>query len=467
MGIRFGTDGWRGIIAGDFTFANVARIAQAMADTVAASGSGTGVAVGYDTRFLSAEFARTIAGVIASNDIPVRLATGFVPTPVLSFAVAHHRLDAGIMVTASHNPPRYNGVKFKGAHGGPALPAQTAVLEVALDRQAPRHDDAAIRRHLSEVDLWPDYANHLRRFLRLDLLERLSGALVVDAMFGAGIGAFASFLSEAVTVTALRSEINPGFGGMSPEPIPAHLHDLAAAVREHGAFAGIATDGDADRIGLVDERGRFVELHDLMPLLYRHLRRTRPDMRGAVVRTTSMHDTIDRIAAADGVAVHEVPVGFRNVCERMLAEPVLIGGEESGGFGYAGHLPERDGVLTGLLALELLAESGRPLGELVDDLRTEFGAFAYRRIDRHGDPDVIRHNLTVLRAAPPGELGGFPVARVSTVDGLKLYIDNGAWLLMRASDTEPLGRVYVGGPGADIVDALVTRGADLLCSTRL
>lgn len=461
--IRFGTDGWRGIIAENFTFANLQVIAQALGDYLVDNQlAGRGIAVSYDTRFMSAQFARRVAEVLAGNGIAVFLSDRFTPTPVLSFAVRWRGLAGGIMVTASHNPYIYQGIKFKGEYGGSALPELTAAIEARLYRQPPRlatRQEAAL---IQEVDFWPDYRAQLETYVDMAQVRALAGRVVVNPMHGAGCGALEAILGGgAVELATLNGHPDPRFGGRLPEPIPANLGDLREAVRAQGAMAGLALDGDADRFGVLDEAGDFVELHDLMPLLFRHLVETR-GWRGRVVRTTSMHDAIDRMAGAAGCAVSEVPVGFRNVCAEMLAGDVLLGGEESGGFGYRGHIPERDGVLSCLLTLEMLALRRMPLSGMVRELRREFGPFAYGRIDRHFDPAQLQRNMAALRDQPPVNFAGYRVEKISRVDGIKFYFSDRSWMLMRTSDTEPLGRIYVGADHPDKVQRLLKAGGEKL-----
>lgn len=461
--IHFGTDGWRGIIADSFTFANLQVIAQALGDYLIDNQlAGRGIAVSYDTRFMSAQFARRVAEVLAGNGIPVWLSERFTPTPVLSFAVRRRGLAGGIMVTASHNPYIYQGIKFKGEYGGSALPEMTAAIESRLYRQPPRLATRQETALIQETDFWPDYRAQLETYVDMTQLRALKGKLIINPMHGAGCGALESILGGgALELSSINGHPDPRFGGRLPEPIPANLSDLQAAVRAQGAIAGLALDGDADRFGVLDEAGDFVELHDLMPLLFRHLVETR-GWRGRVVRTTSMHDTIDRMAAAAGCPVTEVPVGFRNVCAEMLAGDVLLGGEESGGFGYRGHIPERDGVLSCLLALEMLARRRMPLSEMVRELRREYGPFAYGRIDRHCDPARLQRNMAALREQPPASFAGFSVEKTSRVDGIKFYFSDRSWMLMRTSDTEPLGRIYVGADREDKVQQLLQAGAEKL-----
>lgn len=456
---RFGTDGWRAVIAEQFTFENVRLIAAAMSRYLAERPGTKGrIVVGYDTRFMSREFARAFADTAAACGLKVELSNGFCPTPALSWAVKKRKLDMGVMVTASHNPYTYNGIKFKSAFGGPALVEETRAIEACLHALRSPEMARAPGGAVVEKDLLPDYYRQISRFVNVDAISSFKGTYVFNPMHGAGIGSVDEFLAECgVPGATVNGDINPMFKGGGPEPILANMEDLASVVRELKAPIGLATDGDADRFGVLDGDGRFVQLHDLMPLLFRHLVETR-GWKGDVVRTTSMHDTIDRVAEKLGRRVLEVPVGFKNVTERMLDTDVLVGGEESGGFGYRNHMPERDGVLSCLLLVEMLATTGGTIKQAVAKLRRETGPFAYGRIDHHFPVARLRENFEALLASPPAKFGGIAVDRVSTVDGIKFYFKDRSWMLMRRSDTEPLGRIYVGSDSDAKVAKILAAG---------
>ncbi|GAB4318456.1 MAG: phosphoglucomutase/phosphomannomutase family protein [Candidatus Sumerlaeia bacterium] len=467
--IRFGTDGWRAIIADQFTFDHVRAIAQAVADYLhECGGAACGLAVGFDTRFLSQDFARVLAEVVAGNGIPVLLSRSWIPTPALSLAVVQRGLAGGVMITASHNPFRYNGVKFKAGWGGPAPVEMTRAIEGHLFKRAPRLDSRRIRAHLELCDFRKEYFRRLSDLVRFRILQaeaRTVQCVAFDSMNGAGAGwaeaLFERALGRGRTLSVRGHSTNPLFPDChGPEPIAANLRPLASICRRNRCV-GFATDGDADRFGVLDERGRFVQLHDLMPLLFEYLVESR-GWRGAVIRTTSMAATVDQMAAAMGRASVEVPVGFKNVSEKMREMEFVIAGEESGGFGYQGHIPERDGILSCLLALEMLAVRDRPMSGLVRALRRRFGPFAYDRIDEYGDLSALRARLRALRRAPPDRVGAFRVERVTLIDGIKLYFAGGAWMLIRVSDTEPLFRVYVAGRSAGVVKQILDEGRRLM-----
>jgi phosphomannomutase len=464
---RFGTDGWRAIIADQFTFDNVRRIAAAMSRYLRDEGDREKpVAVAYDTRFMSREFAAAFAETAAACGTTVWLSKDFCPTPALSFAVRKHGLALGVMITASHNPYTYSGIKFKASYGGPAMVPQTREIEEYLHALGSPDMARDLGGRVVEKDFRPAYYRQVAKFVDLSAISRFKEGVVFNPMFGAGIGSVDSVLRDAgVKGFSINAEPNPLFGGGGPEPILQNLRDQVEAIRVGRAALGLATDGDADRFGVLDADGSFVQLHDLMPLLFRHLVATR-GWKGNVVRTTSMHDTVDRVAADLGRTVAEVPVGFKNVCEKMLEQDVLVGGEESGGFGYKNHIPERDGVLSCLLLVEMLATRGETMKQAVARLRRETGPFAYGRIDRHFPVPALKANFEALKSAPPAKFGGVAVDRVSTIDGIKFHFRGGSWMLMRTSDTEPLGRIYVGSTDDPTVQKILKAGAEKLFKKR-
>ncbi|TFG95788.1 MAG: phosphoglucomutase/phosphomannomutase family protein, partial [Calditrichales bacterium] len=465
--IRFGTDGWRALIARDFTFTNVAIVAQAYSEYLIDRGDADrGVVISFDTRFMSSEFARTAAETISSNRIPVSLSRTVTPTPVLSYAVKHQQATGGVMITASHNPYQYSGIKFKDHYGGPALPALTKSVESYLGRNKPAFNPQEIAKNLSETDLFPAYEQAIHEYVRFDHISRLRGKIIIDLMHGAGIGVPERFLTgDNIELQCLHNEPDPLFGGRSPEPILKNLPELVSVLQKENILAGFATDGDADRFAVLDPKGKFVELHDLMPLLLRYLIKSR-GLKGRVVRTTSMADTVDRMAEKlGGITVEEVPVGFKNIAEMMLMGDVILGGEESGGFGYYGFLPERDGILSVLLVLEMMAAENRDLDSMVAELRDSYGPFVYGRIDRHFDLAVLQKNLNGLIKNTPEKIANYHVKSVNLIDGIKIYFREGAWMLMRVSQTEPLARIYVGGSEQQMVDMILAAGEQLLTRT--
>lgn len=479
MAIKFGTDGWRAVISEDFTFENVRQVAQAIAEVVLADEQGRAdapqpraVVVGFDTRFLSDRYAITVANVLAANGLPVYLTKADCPTPALSYAVKHLNGAGGVMITASHNPPRYNGIKFKADFGGSAMPEATDRIEAVLARNfaagtAPRYSEppwqydavpepgAVVR-----FDPLPAYLKHLRTLVDFGVIARSGLRVAVDAMYGAGRGYIARWLRDlGLMVNELHGELNPGFGGHHPEPIARHLELLMELVK-HGSYdVGLATDGDADRIGAVDARGEWVSPHLIIALALQHL--VNQDKRGLVVKTISTTQLVNRLAAAHGLRVEETPVGFNYICDYMLREPVLIGGEESGGISILGHIPEGDGILMGLLLLEIVARAGKPLHLLTDELQAQYGPFVYDRIDQRVQPFSKKVLVAQLRDAAPPTLGGQAVVRVNDRDGIKYLMADDSWLLIRPSGTEPVLRIYAEAPTETQVKELLAAGVAL------
>ncbi|MBN2280084.1 MAG: phosphoglucomutase/phosphomannomutase family protein [Candidatus Marinimicrobia bacterium] len=451
--IKFGTDGWRAVIAKEFTFDNVAIIAQAIADYLNFEKiENPSVALGYDTRFMSKMFAEKIAQILASNGVSTVLSHAFIPTPVLSFAVKNNNLSAGVMVTASHNPCIYNGVKFKGPYGGSAMVELTQSIESYLGKNPIKESGQT---EVKIIDMFEAYQKHLATLVDVEAIRSLNKKIAFSAMYGAGCGYLDKILwGGKLEILSIQNEPRPDFNQILPEPIAQNLSELIQIVKNSDCIAGFATDGDGDRFGVLDETGEFVQLHDLMPILFEYLVKTR-NLPGNIVRTTSMSNTIDKIAAKYHRKVFEVPVGFKNICEKMLQEDILIGGEESGGFGYKNHVPERDGLLSLLLVLEMLAKEDVPLSRKVKKLRNEFGPFHYKRIDRHCNVHHTRKNLENLIQFTPESIAGFAIENINTIDGLKVYFQNGCWMLVRLSDTEPLFRVYVGGNDEQAVNAII------------
>jgi phosphomannomutase len=466
MQIRFGTDGWRAIIADEFTFANVEIIAQTMADYLIESNTGSrGIVVGYDYRFQSEHYAQRVAEVVASNNIPVYLSDTALPTPAVSLAAKQRQCAGGIMITASHNPPIYNGIKFKAPYGGSATKEITQAIEKHLYQTPPKREQTLAQKNIQKTDLVTPYLSQLRSFVNLDAIKSYPIKVVADSLYGVGKNYLEQILAGGkITVKTIRGNRDALFGGILPEPIPKNLGLLMEEVPAFGATVGLATDGDSDRIGVVDEQGRFVTPHHLIPILFEHLKKTR-NWSGDVVRTISTASMIDKLAAEYGAKVTEVPVGFKNVAELMIQQDILIGGEESGGIGIKNHIPERDGLLLGLLMLECLASTGKKPSELVADLESRFGKLVYDRIDSHC-PDEIRVGLiNRLKSQPPDKIANIAVDKISSFDGIKFYFVDGSWMLIRASDTEPVVRIYVGSD-SDQKTASILNAGKILCGIK-
>jgi phosphomannomutase len=513
MPIKFGTDGWRAVISDEFTFANVRHVAKAIADYVLetraesrpkdggmgyrtprpgeATSSGRGpVAIGFDTRFLSDRYAMEVARVMADAGLTVYLTKADCPTPALAYAIRHLGALGGIMITASHNPPRYNGIKFKGPHTGPGLPEETQRIEQILERNLAMGDGQSLAAGdgtsrtptvqnwalsnlpqeypgIVRFDPMPPYLAHLRTLIDFQALSASSLRVVVDPMYGAGRGYIATFLREAgCQVTQLHGEMNPGFGGIHPEPIERNLHDLMSTMCSGQYDIGLATDGDADRIGAVDAQGNFVDPHRIFSLILRHLVEERGE-HGSIVKTVSTTQLLNRLSQHYGLPLHETPVGFNQICAWFLKEDVLMGGEESGGMTIKGHVLDGDGILMGLLLAELLAyqrklKSGyRPLHEVIAALMDEFGEFHYGRNDVHTRAFDKKELTLRLTKEAPQRLLSHQVMRVNNSDGVKYLLDDDSWLLIRPSGTEPLLRIYAEARSRAEVPQLLAAGASL------
>ena len=469
MTIKFGTDGWRAVLSDTFTFANLRLVAQAIADYVLeeADNGRPEVVVGFDTRFLSDRYAAEVARVMAGNGIVAHLTRADAPTPAISYAVIHRQAVAGVMITASHNPPRYNGLKLKAAFGGAALPGQADRVEAHLLRnqevaRSPNvmEYEAALNQGLIQrFDPAWIYYEHLGQLVNLDVISDGELRVVTDAMYGSGRKCIADMLARTrCRVHQIRGEMNPGFGGIHPEPIGRYLSALGAAIRSYHADLGLATDGDGDRIGAMDGQGSFVDPHHIFALALRYLVEER-GWQGMVVKSVSTTRMVDRLATRYGLELAETPVGFNHIADHILSSDVLVGGEESGGISIKGHIPEGDGVLMGLLLLEIVSAAGVPLHELVSDLQAEVGPAFYARRDMPLHRPIAKAEMAKrLVEGAPSSLGGQPVVKVETLDGVKYLLEDDSWLLIRPSGTEPVLRVYAEARDEATVEALLSYG---------
>ena len=464
--VKFGTDGWRGIIADDFTYANVRVAAAAIANYVLAhEDAKAGVCIGYDTRFGSRSFAKVVAEVLAGAGIPVTLANKVTPTPELSFAVRGRKAAGGVMITSSHNPAEWNGVKYKASYGGSGSPAIIASIESYLGKPLPgladpTHDgetvmDGPPKAPIEEVDFAPPYVAALEAFVDLKAIKASGYKFLIDVMYGAGAGYLAGIFTRAgIPFVEFRAEQNPAFPGINPEPIMPNIAATREAVVKEKCAAGLITDGDADRIGAVDEYGNVVDAHKIYAVLLQWLLE-RKKWPGDVTRAFNTTKMLDRIAAKHGRTLHEHGIGFKYVVDLMLdkkiKDGVLIGGEESGGIGVSRHLPERDGLLNSLLLANVMADEHKTLGELVAALQAEYGEHQYGRVDMH-ITEELKQSAIKRASAGLKEMAGLKVLRTESLDGIKFFLENPAcigkpnaaetWLLLRASGTEPLLRVY-------------------------
>ena len=457
--IKFGTDGWRGIIGDDFTYAAVRRCAQGTAEYLRSRAARPLAVVGYDCRFASEEFASEVARVLAANGVRSLLFDRPSPTQVASWTVIERGATGAAVVTASHNPYLFNGLKYKPETGSSAPAEVIADLERrinavgadAVRRAAP--DDPLIER----LDPRPAYVAQLRRMVDVDGIRAAGLRLLHECMHGSAYGYLVDLLGGGTTaVTELHGERNPFFGGVNPEPIPPNLGQALATMRAGGYDVCIATDGDADRVGIVDETGRFINQLQVYALLMRYLIEVR-GWRGPVVKSINMTSMADRLGERYGVPVYEVPVGFKSIAPRMIETDAVLGGEESGGYAIRGHIPERDGILCGLFFADMIVKEGRPLSAVLRALEAEVGEHAYARHDIHLPRDSYlaerRRVLETLAANAPREVAGVAVERVRDDDGYKFFLRDGSWVLLRASGTEPLIRVYSEAASTEAVEA--------------
>ena len=456
--IKFGTDGWRGIIADDFTFENVRRVGNAMATYVHKhEDASKGLAVGYDTRFASKRAAEIISEVLAGAGIAVRLSDDFTPTPALSNAVKNLGTAGGVMITSSHNPFNWNGVKYKAWYGGSGTPAIMRSIEGELDSPRLERKGGSV----TLADFKTPYVAAIKDFVDLKAIQQSGFKFALDVMYGAARGVLKDIFTEnAIRHVEIRAEINPLFPGINPEPIPPHIAMLQeTVVREH-CQAGMATDGDADRLGAVAEDGSFVDSHKCFAVILEWLLK-RKQWPGEIVRAFNTTRMLDRIAAKYGRKLHECGIGFKFICDLMLERDIMIGGEESGGIGIRRHMPERDGILNSLLLAHIMAEEGKPLGQLVHDLQQEYGEHHYGRTDLHLSNEV-KDDAMRRASAKPARVGSFEVQKVETLDGVKFFLDAPtygkgaeAWVLVRASGTEPLLRIYCEAASPELVSQIL------------
>lgn len=470
--IRFGTDGWRGVIALDFTFDNVKRVARGVVAYLLSKerrnlkmyslwgvpfrSFDKGIVIGYDRRFMSDEFARSFAEEIAKYGVPAFLSKEAVPTPAVSYGVLKREAALGVMITASHNPPRYNGIKLKPEYGGPALPEVTSLVEKLLDSSL----KPAIRPASVEVvDLKRDYILALKSKVSDSKLKLFNFKVAVDVMYGSGSGILSELLdSYGIEVSEIHNEINPYFGGIHPEPIPPNTDGLSEFVVKNGSDVGIVLDGDGDRIGAVDEDGKFVNPHQIFALLMKHLVEDR-GKRGKVVWTCSLGREPEKLAQRYGIDHYITPVGFKHICEHILQDGVLLGGEESGGFGFVEHLPERDGSMSALLLLEMMVDRKKSIKGLVSELYDGFGPYYYKRLDLKLEERFPQERLLELTGKILALLGEKPV-KSEDIDGIKLHFSDESWLLMRPSGTEPLFRLYAQAPSVERLESIISKARE-------
>jgi phosphomannomutase len=446
--IKFGTDGWRSVIAEDFTFGNVRRVAQAAADYWSANpapDTRKNIVVGYDRRFLSDEFGQAVAEVLAANDFEVVLTPEPTPTPAVSFAVKALKAAGGVMITASHNPPIFNGFKLKSHLGGSADPAICQAVEGFLDRNPPRsraNAGGAASEKLDVRDLRPAHYTAIKKLVDFRVVAKSKLRFAHDAMFGVGAGCFEQLLAGTTCrVTTLNAKHDTLFGGINPEPIEKNYARSSAFLRKNPHDICLVTDGDADRVGGMDGHGRALSTHQIICLLLRHLFVNKGG-KGRVVKALTTTSMVDKMCAAFGLELVETGVGFKYIAAEMIKGGVLLGAEESGGIGFPGHIPERDGIAAGLILLEMLAMEKVSVNELIRRLEKEFGPHRYGRIDTHFPLEKRAALMDYLKQNPPAKLLRSPMAQVKSYDGVKYLAVDSSWLMLRGSGTEPILRIY-------------------------
>lgn len=465
--IKFGTDGWRAIIAQEFTVDNVARVTEATSKWLLKQHKNPTVVVGHDCRFAGQLFAETTAKVFIANGIKVFLAIDFVSTPMISLGCVKLKTQLGIIITASHNPPAYNGYKIKGAYGGPLGPEYVQEIEDAISDnhthnwQSINLEDAKQKGMLEIAALEDMYAKHVEENFDLAAIKKSGLKFAYDAMYGAGQGVMKRLFPE---IDKLHCDNNPGFMGQAPEPIHKNLIEFSNFIKAKGNIAcGLATDGDADRIGLYDNKGRFVDSHHLILLLIHYLVKYKK-MSGKVVVAFSVTTRLKKMCEHYGLKLEVVKIGFKYVCAIMIAEDVLLGGEESGGIAIKGHIPERDGIWMGLTIWEFMAKSGKSLDELIDEVYAITGSFFFERNDLHIDDNIKNKVLQSCKANSYKEFGSYKVQRVDDLDGYKFFFDDNTWMMIRASGTEPVLRVYAEASNEEIANDILGKTKKVLLS---
>lgn len=461
--IRFGTDGWRAVMNDTFVLGNVRRVAWAIARHVRERhGEGAEIVIAHDTRFFAELFAESCARVCAGQGLGVRMAGRPLPTPLAAFAVRHYAAAGAIVLTASHNPAIYNGIKFIPDYAGPANQEVTDAIERALGEAPDQPPEPRGDLLVGDCEPYEPYRDYIQSLIDVSRVRDAGLKVVVDPMYGAGMGVLSGLLTEfGCRVQEIRNRRDVLFGGDLPDPTATGLEPTALALRERGCDLGLGLDGDGDRFGVIDGRGAYLGANELISLIAVHLARNR-GRSGAIVRTVATTHRLDAIGRMLELPVVETPVGFKHVAQQMREREVLVGGEESGGLSVGGHVPEKDGILANLLAAELFAYSGRPLSEELDILDDEVGPRSFRRLDIEIEPARKEAIMKQLREDPPARLGPWTIAEVRTLDGLKLVAEGDRWMLIRPSGTEPLLRVYLEGESPEALAELVRFAHEVL-----
>ena len=463
--IKFGTDGWRAIIAKEYTTDNVARVSIAVADWLNENNENPSVVIGHDCRFAGEIFAETATKVLASKGVLVKLAKGFVSTPMVSLGVVSEKASLGVVITASHNPPSYNGYKLKGDFGGPLLPVDITAVENkipdanSVDYNAISMQDLVAEGKVIYVDLEEMYCKHAKANFDLEAIRNSDMNFAYDAMFGAGMNVVKRLLPET---TLLHCDDNPGFLGTAPEPIHRNLQEFSDLMKNNALDCGLATDGDADRIGLYDSKGNFVDSHHIILLLIHYMVKYK-GMKGKVVTAFSCSVKVEQMCKHYGLEQETVQIGFKHIAGKMITEDVMLGGEESGGIAITGHIPERDGIWMGLILFEFMAKSGKSLEDLIEEVYEIVGEFAFERIDLHIDNDTKLRIIEDCKIGKFTQFGKYKVDRIETTDGFKFFFDEDTWLMIRPSGTEPVLRTYAeASTQAKVFDILADAKATIL-----
>jgi phosphomannomutase len=465
--IKFGTDGWRAVIAEDFSFSNLDRVAQATADywnDHPVEGTQKKVVVGYDRRFLSDAFGRRVAEVMAGNGFQVVLTPEPTPTPSVSFAVKQMNGIGGVMITASHNPPMFNGFKLKSDYGGSAESSTCQAIEGYLDRntvRAAKLDEATRAKQIIVRDIRPAHYNALKKLVDFNIIAKSRLKFAHEALFGVGAGCFEQLLrGTTCKVTTLDGRHDPLFGGINPEPIEKNYVNSAAYLKKHPHDICLVTDGDADRVGGMDGRGNYLSTHQIICLLLHHFVVNRKG-KGRVVKALTTTSMVDKMCADYGLEMTETGVGFKYIAAEMLKGDVLLGAEESGGIGFPGHIPERDGIAAGLMLLELLATERISVNKMIARLEKKYGPHRYGRIDAHYPLEKRAQLMEFLKNNPPAKLVTSRISNVKSYDGVKFVADDSSWLMIRGSGTEPILRIYAEGKSDAAVQKILKQGVAL------
>ncbi len=473
MSIRFGTDGWRAVIAKEFSYDNVRIVAQAIADHVNSTALSVNrkpktenrIIVGYDTRFMSDVYAKLVSEVLAANHINVLLADKPTPTPAISLAIKMKRLDGGIIITASHNPPIFNGIKFKTHLATSADQVATGSIEKLIGKKRPRvldFEKAKQEGRIKYIDASLDYIKLIRNYVDIKKIRQARPKVLIDYMHGAGAGYLEAILGKPWPgIETIRGSIDPLFGGVNPEPIPKNLEYPSKYIRKKKFDLCVAMDGDADRIGALRPNGKFIESGQIISLILLHFIENRR-LTGDVVKTISGTTLIERICDRYNLTMFETPIGFKHISALMLKENVLIAGEESGGIGFCGYIPERDGILSALLLMEMLSYRKKSIDIIMRGMDKRYGRFCYGRIDMRSPMKKTATLMDKLQCNPPRTIARKRLLRFKAYDGIKFILEDASWLLLRASGTEPLIRIYAEAKSEKGVKNLLERGKDML-----